>query len=142
MLPRDMSLLPADSLGGPTSTKPTSTCDLGSLSRSRFSSEPCEGMILSVTPLRARIAQYCSALVSNELPGGPLVMVKVVGGAEWKNQKIVSAKSRPLPRTMTSASFGLRPKVSTSGVRNREESVLRVSFMFQYRSRTDAGFNK
>src|ERR1017187_157081 len=89
-----------------------STRDTGSASRWRFSWEPWEGRIFKTTPLRARMTRYFSAFRSKELPGGPLVRVRMRGGAEWMNQKTARQVTTLVKQTTTSDRLQLSPKFS------------------------------
>ena len=81
MLPSDTRLPVSTRLDSPPWTNPTSTSEFGTLRRFKLSSEPSDGRILSVTPLRASILRYCSAWVQSVVPSGPLAIVMVLGGA-------------------------------------------------------------
>src|SRR5262249_47127862 len=79
--PSETRRLVSTRLESPPWTKPTSTLTCGSARRFRFSSDPSDGRISSVTPLRSRILRYLSAEMRPALPSGPLVMTMVPGGA-------------------------------------------------------------
>src|SRR5471032_754905 len=72
----------------PPWTSARSTWLLGSMSRCRFCTEPSDSSTLRVTPLRARIFLYCSAVLTSALSFGPALIVMVLGGAGSASQTI------------------------------------------------------
>ena len=81
MLPSDIRSSGSPASNTPDCTSAMSTPLCAANNRLRLSNEPSVVTIFSVMPLCARIFLYCSATKLNRLPGAPLAIVRLFGGA-------------------------------------------------------------